>query len=323
MGVVSALGLFGSIVIHEFAHSVVARRRGLPMKGITLFIFGGVAEMGGEPPDAATEFLMAIVGPIASAVIGCLAYGIYWLERNTWPAEIAGVLSYLAWINWSLAAFNLIPAFPLDGGRVLRSAIWYSNGNLGRATRIASRIGSGFGAVLMALALFQLFNGDLLSAIWWFLIGMFLRGAAQSSYQQVVIRGALEGEPISRFMKTPITVPPNISIEDLIEHYVYKHHHHMFPVVTASDRLAGCITTDQVKSIPREEWNQHSVQELVQPCSMANTVSPDTDAVTALSRMNQSGVSRLLVVDKERLVAVVTLKDLLDFISLKLDLQGR
>ncbi len=323
MGVVSALGLFGSIVIHEFAHAVVARRRGLPMKGITLFIFGGVAEMGGEPADAGTEFMMAIVGPIASAVLGCLAFAIYYMERDVWPAQITGVLEYLSWINWTLAAFNLIPAFPLDGGRVLRSAIWHWNGNLTRATQIAARIGSGFGAVLMALALLQLFSGNVLSAIWWFLIGMFLRGAAQASYQQVVIRGALEGEPIRRFMKTDlITVPPNISIEDLIEHYVYKHHHRMFPVVTGSDHLAGCITTDQVKSIPRDEWNRHSVQELVQPCSMENTVSPETDAITALSKMRNSGISRLLVVDKDRLVAIVALKDLLDFISLKMDLQG-
>ena len=191
MGAASAVALFGSIVLHEFAHSVVARRRGIPMRGITLFIFGGVAEMGGEPPSAETEFRMAIAGPIASAVIGCVAYGIYWSAQDAWPIEIAAVFRYLSWINWSLAAFNMIPAFPLDGGRVLRSALWRWTGSLTRATEIATRVGAGFGALLMALAVVQLIFGNVVTAMWWFLIGMFLRGAAQSSYRRVAMPNAV------------------------------------------------------------------------------------------------------------------------------------
>lgn len=324
MAVVAALALFGSIVVHEFAHSVVARRNGLPMKGITLFVFGGVAEMGGEPASPRVEFLMAAVGPLTSFVIGLIAYAIYRAAVGVWPAPVVGVIHYVGWINWMLAIFNSIPAFPLDGGRVLRSAIWQSTGDLDRATRIAAGVGEGFGVALMALGVVSLFFGNFVTAVWWFVLGMFLRGAAAQSYQQMRIQGALQNEPVSRFMHSdPITVPPNISVEDLVQNYVYRFHHKMFPVVTdEAHHLAGCISTDELKSIPREEWRQHSVQELMRPCSLDNTVSPETNAVSALSKMRSSGLTRLLVVDRDRLLAIVTLRDLLDFLSLKLDLEG-
>jgi Zn-dependent protease/CBS domain-containing protein len=324
MAAIAALALFGSIVIHEFAHSVVARRNGLPMKGITLFVFGGVAEMGGEPQAPGVEFWMAIAGPLTSVFIGVVAYAIYRGTVGVWPVPVTGVLHYLGWINWMLAAFNLIPAFPLDGGRVLRSALWHYQRDLGRATRIASNIGQIFGAMLMGLGVVELFFGGFVSAVWWFILGMFLRNAAQQSYQQMMIQGALKDEPVSRFMNThPVTVPPNISVEDLVQDYVYRFHHKMFPVVTDSSHLAGCISTEEVKGIPREEWRQHSVQELMKPCSVDNTISADTNAVSALTKMQQTGRSRLLVVDRDRLLAIVALRDLLDFLSLKLDVEGR
>jgi Zn-dependent protease len=324
MGVAAAIGLFFSIVVHEFAHSVVARRRGLPMNGITLFIFGGVAEMGGEPANPGTEFWMAIVGPLTSLAIGGIAYGVYEGVQYAWPAPVVGVIHYLGWINWLLAAFNMIPAFPLDGGRVLRSALWHYKGSLTTATRIASQFGQGFGVVLIALGLFSLFFGNIVSAIWWFVLGMFLRNAAQQSYQQVVLRRALEGEPISRFMNSdPVTVPPNISVEDLIDNYVYRYHHKMFPVVSDADHhLAGCVTTQALSAVPRDEWRQHSVQELMRPCSTDNTITPDTDAAAALTKMSRTGLSRLMVVDHGRLLAIVALKDLVDFLALKLELEG-
>lgn len=322
MGVAAAVGLFGSIVLHEFAHSVVARRNGLPMKGITLFIFGGVAEMSGEPPDARTEFLMAAAGPATSVLIGFVFYGIYRAAPAAWPAAAVAVIHYLGWINWVLAIFNLIPAFPLDGGRVLRSILWSRTRNLARSTRTASQIGEGFGILLIALGVIQLFFGNVVSAVWWFILGLFLKNAARQSYQQMMLRSALEGEPIRRFMRTdPVTVPPNLSIDDLINDYIYRYHFKMFPVVTESHQLNGCISTSEVKSVPREEWRQHSVQEMMRPCSMDNTISPDADAVTALSQMSNSGLSRLLVVDHGKLVAILALKDLLDFLSLKLDLE--
>ncbi|HUA85352.1 MAG TPA: site-2 protease family protein [Bryobacteraceae bacterium] len=323
MGVAAALGLFLSIVVHEFAHSVVARHRGLPMEGITLFIFGGVAEMSGEPPNAQTEFLMAAAGPLTSILIGFIFYGIYRAAPATWPRPVVGVIHYLGWLNWVLAVFNSIPAFPLDGGRVLRSAIWNSTKDLTRATRISAKIGEAFGIVLIALGIVQLFFGNFVSAVWWFILGLFLKNAAQQSYQQLVLRSALAGQPISRFMRTdPVTVPPNISIDDLINDYIYRYHFKMFPVVSEAHQLNGCISTNDVKSVPREEWRQHSVQEMMRPCSIDNTISPDADAVAALTKMSKTGLSRLLVVDHGRLVAILALKDLLDFLSLKLDMEG-
>src|SRR5437016_1089660 len=183
MAIASALGLFGSIIVHEFAHSLVARQYGLPMNGITLFIFGGVAEMGDEPSDSKTEFLMAVAGPVTSVILGFAFYLAYRTEGHAWPI-MAGVTGYLCGINWLLAAFNLIPAFPLDGGRILRAALWRWHGSFTRATRTASAAGSWFAMALTVLAVWQLVIGNFMQAIWWFLIGLFLHGAAQSSYQR-------------------------------------------------------------------------------------------------------------------------------------------
>jgi len=324
MGVVGALGLFSSIVVHEFSHSLIARRFGLSMKGITLFIFGGVAEMEKEPPTAKAEFFMAIAGPLASVILGGILYGITVLgARSGWPNPVIGVLSYLWSINLVLAAFNLLPAFPLDGGRVLRSALWGFTGRLAWATRIASLIGSGFGFLLIAMGVVTIVRGDFVGGIWWFLIGMFVRNAAQASYRQLVTRRLLEGEPVRRFMeRNPVTVPYHISVEQLVEDYVYKHHFKMYPVVQ-EEKLVGCVTTRDVKMIPREEWDQHTVKEVSTACSPENTIASDADATDALALMSRTGNSRLMVVDGERLVGIIALKDLLEFLSLKMDLEGK
>ncbi|HEY9074704.1 MAG TPA: site-2 protease family protein, partial [Desulfobaccales bacterium] len=219
MGVAGALGLFASIIFHEFCHSLVARKFGMQMKGITLFIFGGVAEMGGEPPNAKTEFLMALAGPVSSLFIGGVFYLLYLSGlKGDWALPVTGVLRYLAWINALLAAFNLLPAFPLDGGRILRSILWGAKQDLPWATRISAGIGSGFGILLIFLGILQFFRGDFIGGIWWFLIGLFLRSAAQMSYQQVMIRKALEGEQVRRFMTpNPITVPSSLTVAELVE----------------------------------------------------------------------------------------------------------
>lgn len=323
MGVAGAAGLFLSIIVHELFHSLVARRYGLPMRGITLFVFGGIAEMEQEPQSAKVEFLIAIAGPLASIGIGFIFYGLALAGRYTWPIPALGIVAYLAWINWILAGFNLIPAFPLDGGRVLRAALWHFSGDLRRATRTASAIGTVFGVVLMVLGVLQLFTGNFVGAVWWFLIGLFIRGASQMSYQQVLVRGALEGEPVRRFMNTqPITVTPNTSVQDLVEDYIYRFHHRMYPVVGPEQELIGCVTTEQVKGVPRNEWGQHRVEEIAQPCSARNTISPDADAAAVLSKMSKTGNSRLMVVDEGRLLALVSSRDLTRFLSTKLELEG-
>ena len=290
MGVVGALGLFVSIVAHEFCHSLVARKFGMPMKGITLFIFGGVAEMGDEPPTARAEFMMAIVGPLSSLAIGAVFYLIYrGGQAGGWDTPVNAVTYYLFYINVILAAFNLLPAFPLDGGRVLRSILWGAKGNLRWATRVSSTIGTAFGLGLIFLGVLRFIGGDVIGGVWMFLIGMFLRSAAQMSYQQLMVRKALEGEPVRRFMNPhPVTVPDSLTVAKLVEDYIYKYHYKMFPVM-AGDKLAGCITTRQVKDIPREAWDRETIREAASPCSEENTISPDTDAVKALAMMNQTG----------------------------------
>jgi Zn-dependent protease len=302
-------------------HSLVARRFGLPMKGITLFIFGGVAEMSDEPPNAKAEFSMAIAGPLSSIALAIAFFGIYVLGTGAgWPMYINGVFYYLALINGILAAFNLIPAFPLDGGRVLRAALWSWKKNIKWATRTSARVGSAFGVVLIILGVLSLLAGNLIGGIWWFLIGMFLRNAANMSYQQLMTRQALEGEPVSRFMQpNAITVSPDISIDELVEDYIYRYHYKMFPVVEDSTIL-GCITTKEVKEIPREEWSQHTVSEYLRRCSPDNTIRPEEDSMKALSTMNRTGSSRLIVVDNEKLLGVVSLKDMMKFLSLKIEL---
>jgi len=232
-----------------------------------------------------------------------------------------GILAYLAWINIALAVFNLVPAFPLDGGRILRAVLWGLKNNLQWATRVTSKLGSGFGILLIVFGLYFIIQGQFIGGIWWFLIGMFVRSAAQMSYQQLLTRKALEGEMVRRFMVTdPVTVPPTISLHQLVDHYIYRHHFKMYPIVEGG-KLTGYVTLRQLKEVPHDQWDRVMVREVAQPCSPAMTVPPDTDALQALSIMNRTGSSRLMVVEDDRLVGIIALKDLLQFLSLKLALE--
>ena len=321
MGIIGAGGLFFSILFHEFCHSLVARKFGLPMRGITLFIFGGVAEMDDEPPSPKAEFLMAAAGPLSSVALGALFYVLALPMRGS-PAAVSiyGVLSYLAIINWILAGFNLVPAFPLDGGRVLRAALWQWKKDLRRATRISSRIGAGFGIFLILSGAVNLMLGNVINGLWQFMIGMFLRSAAESSYRQIVFRKALEGDTVERFMNNrPVIAPPSISIKELVEDYIYRYHFKMFPVAE-NDKLLGCITTRRVKEIPRREWDRTMVGDQIDQCSGENTIAPGVGALQALSLMGRTKNSRLMVVAGDRLVGIISLKDILGYLSLKMEL---
>jgi Zn-dependent protease/predicted transcriptional regulator len=322
MGIAGALGLLFSIVFHELWHSLIARKFGLSMRGITLFIFGGVAEMTEEPPSPKAEFFMAVAGPISSVVLSLGLFGIFFLGVSAgWAKSITGVFNYLAFLNLILAGFNLMPAFPLDGGRVLRSILWGWKDNLRWATQVSSKIGGAFGIALVIFGVLELFLGNLIGGIWMAVIGLFIRGASQSAYQQMLIRRSLEGEKVRRFMKSdPITISPSISVEDLVEDYIYKHHFKMYPVVE-SGQLVGCVTLNQVKTIPKEERNKHSVRELAEGCSDNNTIGPDEDAMKALTLMRKTNSSRLMVVEGKTLEGVITLKDMLGLLSLKIDLE--
>jgi Zn-dependent protease/predicted transcriptional regulator len=320
MGAAGAVGMFISIVFHEMFHSLVARRFGLPMKGITLFIFGGVAEMDDEPPSPKAEFWMAIVGPLSSIVLG----GVFFVAGSfvgSSAVSVSAVLGYLAVINWVLAGFNLLPAFPLDGGRVLRSGLWKWKNDLRKATHIASQIGAGFGIFIIFLGVLNVLRGNFIGGLWQFMIGMFLRSAAEMSYRQILIKQALGGATVSQVMsRDPAVVSPSLSIRELVEDHVYRRHYKLFPVIR-DERLAGCITVERIKEIPRDEWDRRTVGEVVSECSGLNTIEPDADVLKALSRMRSAATGRLMVVENGRLVGIISRKDIMDYMSLKMDLQ--
>jgi Zn-dependent protease/CBS domain-containing protein len=329
MGLITALSFFLCIVLHEMGHALVARANGTPVRGITLFLFGGVAELGGEPPSAGQEFSMAIAGPAVSAVLAAGCFGVALLAQAAgWGLPVRLVFGDLAAINLGVLVFNLVPAFPLDGGRVLRSVLWGATGKLHRATYWASLLGQGFAWLLILWGIGEVFAGFLdsqagfnLSGLWLVLIGLFLRGAAQGGYQQVLVRELLQGEPIRRFMNTePIVVPPSLDLQRWVDDYVYRHHRKAFPVAS-NGHLEGVISTRELARYPRAEWGRHTVGELMRNDLAAVTIRPEADALEALQQMQRTGTSRLLVTDHDRLVGIVSLKDLLCFLDLKLNLE--
>lgn len=324
MGLAGLAGLAISIVLHELAHSLVARRYGLRISSITLFVFGGIAQMEDEPSRPKAEFMMAIAGPVASLLIALAFYLMLVVAYLTGASEIVtGVLRYLVFLNVVLALFNIVPAFPLDGGRVLRSGLWWWLGDIRRATRWAARSGVVLSAALMALGIISVLSGAFLQGIWWVLIAMFIYGAAQSSETQLAVRQALRGEPVERFMTpSPITVTPDISVRELVDDYIYRHHHSLFPV-TDGDRLVGCVSARDVKSVEREDWQRRSVRDILSACAPDNTIDAGDDAMEAFGRMQRNGRGRLMVTRGDRLVGILALSDLMKLLSLRLDLEGR
>lgn len=322
MGVAGVLGLFLSILLHELSHSVVARYYGLPIRGITLFIFGGVAELEEEPLSPRVEFRMAIAGPILSVVLGLVFYLLTWLGQGIgWSEPITGVTRYLASLNLILAAFNLVPAFPLDGGRVLRAYLWNRWRDMRRATRVAANAGIGFSLVLMGIGILSVVMGDFGTGIWWILIGLFLRSAAAGSYYDLRTRQAIKGRKVRDFMSdAPIAVSPQLNIRQLADDFVLRHHHEFFPVVDGG-RILGSISMKEIKDIPRERWEATRIGAAMVPASEANLIDAQAEAMAALLVMQRQKASRLMVVDGGALVGVLSLKDLLKRLSLQLELE--
>lgn len=323
MGLVAALAFFVCLVLHEMGHALVARRSGMPIRGITLFLFGGVAELEGEPPSAGREFAMAIAGPLVSLVLALVFGGLAWGGHALgWHPVLVVLFGYMASINFTVLLFNMVPAFPLDGGRVLRSALWAWTGRLRKATRWASMFGQAFAWLLIFWGVLQFFDGNVFGGVWLGLIGMFLNNAAQGSYRQIVVRQLLEGEPVRRFMNAqPIVVTRDVTLRSLVEDYIYRYHHKAFPVA-GDGRIEGYISSQVLTEYPRDEWDDHYVGEVMDRDLEALTIAPDADAMHALARMQRTGHSRLLVVDGDRLVGLLSLKDLLRFLELKLQIEG-
>lgn len=316
MGIIAALGLFGSIVFHEIGHALAARHYGIPIRNITLFIFGGIAHLEGEPKTPKSEFVMAIMGPVVSVVLAfVLLFGGHGLEASTGQTPLSVIMTQLGWFNAVLALFNLVPAFPLDGGRILRALLWTWRDNFHWATRIASNMGVGFGTMLIVLGVVSLISGGFITGLWWCLIGMFVRNASRASYQQVLVRGLLEGEPIRKFMVSePVTVSPGTSLQDFVDNTANVYHHKIYPV-TAGDRLVGCVHAKTMREIPPEEWPTHAVSEIMLDCTPENMADLNEDAMSVLTRMGKTGNSRLMVTENGALCGMVALKDLARSIS--------
>jgi Zn-dependent protease len=319
MGAVGALGLFASILFHELWHSLVARHYGIPIRGITLFIFGGVAELDDDPPSAKTEFLLALAGPASSAFLALSFQALRVLSVSAgWPRAVVAVLAYLVSMNVSLAAFNILPAFPLDGGRVLRSALWRWRGDIWWATRVASWIGALVGNLMVGLGTLVLLLGNFVGSVWLIVVGLYLKNASRTSYQRLSIRQTLKGEAVERFMEpNPVTVAASLSVAELAKDYVVQNHLRTLPVVNGAT-LVGYINTREINQVPRAEWGRHTVGEFSRTLSADHTIDRTGDAMKALTKMSRTGNSRLMVVDGDQLVGVVSLKDLLKFLSLKL-----
>ena len=294
MGFIGMLGLFISVILHEMGHAIVARHFGLPTEQITLFIFGGVAEMKEEPTSAKTEFLVAIAGPIVSILIAVCMYFITLLgQMQNWSPIVTGITGYLSFINAVVVLFNLIPAFPLDGGRVFRSLIWWSTNSLSYATKIATRLGGAFGFGFILFGILMIVFGDLIAGMWWMLIGFFLRQASISSREQFFVKSELQGEKVTTFMtKDPLSVPPNITVQEFINQYVYKTHHHLYPVVDNGNVL-GYVSLKEVKRQMPSEWPKLTVEQIMVPLSKIETVNPDTSAFDALELIQKADTPTL------------------------------
>jgi Zn-dependent protease/CBS domain-containing protein len=320
-GIIAALFLFGSVLVHELMHALMAQNLRVPIAGITLFALGGVSEMKQEPPSPSAEFKIAIVGPLASLALA----GMFWLiwralEREGPDPSFAAIALYLVGLNTVVAVFNLLPAFPLDGGRVLRSIIWAITKNLQKATYLATRVGRVFAYILISVGAVSLFAGAGFQGIWMALIGFFLLQGAQASYTQVLLKEALAGIAIRDIMvKDVVSVPPGLSVRGLIERYFLTHGYGGFPVVEQR-QVEGLVSLGDVKRVPPEDYDRLTVREVMIPLAERLIIAPEEDVSVALQRMAEEELGRLIVMERGRMLGLVTKTGLSRFLRMKLEL---
>src|SRR2546428_8927551 len=292
VGFISSIVLFVSVLLHELAHSLVARRRGLPVKSITLFIFGGVSNIEREPKSPGVEFQMAFVGPLTSLVIGVICFLLQVLLRRS-NSPLEGILFYLAVTNILLGLFNLIPGFPLDGGRVLHSIVWRLTGNLRQATSVASLASQVIAYLFILLGIWLFFVGDLLDGIWLGFIGWFLLSAAQSANSQVMLASVFNSVTVSEVMNPkPTTVPADISLQQLVDAY-FLPGGLGYALVMQADHLVGLMTLSDIRHIPREQWGQVSVSTAMIPLSRLHVVTPQQSLSEVLPLMAGGDVKQM------------------------------
>ncbi len=323
-GVITSFLFFASVLVHELMHSIVALREGIKIQAITLFFLGGVSQMSGEPKTAGDEFRMAAAGPFSSLVLGGIFLGIFYALHSfsSLPAQFVAAISYyLGLINILLGVFNLIPGFPLDGGRVLRSIIWWRNKNMQSATRIASNIGRGIGFLFIIGGVFLAFTGNIFNGIWLVLIGWFLETAASSSYRQMLLQDMLKGHTASEVMtRDCATVPPDITVERLVNEHILSSGRRCFPVVS-DGHTEGLMTLGNVRAIHRDARNTTLVREAMIPLSQMKTVSPNEDLGNILQILTENDINQVPVIWEGRVVGMVARDNLINFINTRNELQ--
>ena len=323
VGAVSALLLFVSVLLHELSHSYIAKKNGLPIARITLFFFGGVSEMTEEPQDAALEVRMAAAGPLTSFAIAGVLGALWYVGGYTgFPVAVMAVLRYNAFINVALGAFNLIPAFPLDGGRVLRGGLWQSSKNLLKATRKATRVSEILSLLMIfaGLSLIVLNPDNIVNGIWIIFLGWFIRSGAETSLRQTQMTEALHGVSVGDIMtRNLLTVAPNLTVQQLVNDYFLVHPHGGYPVVQ-NDKLQGVVTMGSVRSIPREKREFETVAQAMVPYERIVTINSTASAAEAMRKMAQNQIGRLVVTEGDRILGIVTRGDLMKTIRTRQDL---
>jgi Zn-dependent protease/CBS domain-containing protein len=313
-----ALLFFVSVLLHELSHSLVSLKLGMPVKSITLFIFGGIAQIEQEPDEPMKELKMAIAGPGMSIFLFGLFFLLSIIFKNFGAPEAAVVsLGYLSTINLSLAIFNLVPAFPLDGGRVLRAIIWRFTGNLQKSTKITSAMGSIFGYFLITFGVLLLLNNYIINGIWLVFIGWFINQMSKDSYQSMLLSDIFDKINIREFMTGKVvTVDRSMSVQELVDNYFYKYKFAIFPV-SQDGRIIGIVSAASVKQLETGTRSQATVGSITTPLSDKLIISPDDIVSTAMTRLRSNGIGRVLVMDQDNLLGIVSNTDILNYLWIR------
>ena len=319
--IITALLFFLGLLAHEMSHSLVARAHKLPVRRITLFALGGVSVIEKESPDAKTEFLVAIVGPLTSVLIGGGMWGIARLMGGDSEANpVIAVLRWLGAINVGLGVFNMLPGYPLDGGRVLRSVVWGITHSMERATRIAARVGQGVAILFILTGIYEFFRGAGIGGLWIAFIGWFLLQAAGANYMEVELKHALEGLKAGDLMsRDSVVVAGPTSVQDFVDHYLLRTGKRCF-MVSVQGRLGGLVTAHEVKALDRELWPATPVQQIMKPIQQVRVVSPDTPVTNVLEMMAQADLNQVPVVANQEVVGILSRGDILQALRSRVDL---